>query len=172
MIAMALICEPAMVIADEPTTALDVTHQAQILRLLGELQSDYELSLILITHDLGIVAQVATRVAVMYAGQIVETASAEQLFRTPRHPYTRGLLACLPASATAIPARRLGALAGTVPTLYERFTGCRFADRCPLVLDACRREPPSLTWADAGHAVRCLRASETVAPPDPVEPAR
>ncbi len=171
MIAMALMCEPALVIADEPTTALDVTLQAQILRLLQELQHDSQLSLILITHDLSIVAQVATRVLVMYAGQIVESASAAQIFRTPRHPYTRGLLACVPTSTTAVPGRHLGALAGVVPTLFEQFTGCRFADRCPLVLDACRNAPPPLIGSEAGHAVRCLRAAETVAA-ESTEPAR
>lgn len=161
MIAMALMCEPALVVADEPTTALDVTHQAQILRLLQALQRDYQLSLLLITHDLAIVAQMATRVLVMYAGQIVETATAEQLFRAPRHPYTRGLLACVPTSATQ---RHLGTLAGMVPTLVERFTGCRFADRCPFVVEACRSTPPPLTWRGAGHAVRCLRAAESAEP--------
>jgi peptide/nickel transport system ATP-binding protein len=169
MIAMALMCEPALVIADEPTTALDVTHQAQILRLLMDLQRAYRLSLILITHDLAIVAQVAMRVLVMYAGEIVEASSAAQLFRAPRHPYTRALLACLPVAAPAVPGRRLGTLAGMVPTLLERAPGCQFASRCSLAVDACRSETPPLTWPEAGHAVRCLRASDTVAPPGPVQ---
>ena len=170
MIAMALMCEPALVIADEPTTALDVTHQAQILRLLTDLQRDYRLALILITHDLGIVAQVATRVMVMYAGQVVEMATAEQLFGTPCHPYTRGLLACLPAPGTGGRGARLGTLAGTVPPLFERLPGCHFASRCPLVVAACRAEPVALArLPETGRAVRCLRAVGSAGPPNAVE---
>jgi peptide/nickel transport system ATP-binding protein len=168
MIAMALMCEPALIIADEPTTALDVTLQAQILRLLVELQNDYRLALILITHDLGIVAQVATRVIVMYAGEIVETATARQLFRAPRHPYTQGLLACLPASGAVAPGGRLGTVPGIVPSLFERPSECHFANRCALVVDACRAAPVALTsLPEAGHAVRCLRVSGFAEPPDP-----
>jgi peptide/nickel transport system ATP-binding protein len=167
MIAMALMCEPAVVVADEPTTSLDVTLQAQILRLLADLQRDHRLAMILITHDLGIVAQVATRVMVMYAGQVVETATAERLFRGPRHPYTRGLLACLPASGTAAPGTHLGTLAGTVPTLFERRPGCAFASRCPLVIDACLTESLALrSLPQSGHAVRCLRAWDSAGPLD------
>lgn len=165
MIAMALMCEPALVIADEPTTALDVTLQAQILRLLAELQRDYRMGLILITHDLGIVAQVATRVVVMYAGQVAEAASAEQIFRAPRHPYTQGLLACVPTPSAIRPGERLGTVPGAVPTLSQRFPGCRFASRCPIVTDACRTTSVALTAAGEGnHAVRCLRASDHAQP--------
>jgi peptide/nickel transport system ATP-binding protein len=173
MIAMALMCEPALVIADEPTTALDVTHQAQILRLLASLQRDYRLALILITHDLGIVAQIATRVMVMYAGQIVETAAAAELLRAPCHPYTRGLLDCLPGGRTTVPGSRLGTLPGTLPTLFDRPTGCHFADRCPLVLDACRAEPVALERrARSDREVRCVRAREFAAMVSASEPAR
>ena len=159
MIAMALLCEPALVIADEPTTALDVTIQAQILRLLAELQREFRMGLILITHDLGIVAQVATRVIVMYAGQVAETATVEQIFRSARHPYTQGLLACLPVPGAPRGAR-LGTVPGTVPTLLERFPGCHFASRCPIVIDACRTTTVALEslHEEHGHAVRCLRA--------------
>jgi peptide/nickel transport system ATP-binding protein len=161
MIAMALMCEPALVIADEPTTSLDVTNQAQVLRLLMDLQRDYRLALILITHDMGIVAQIATRVIVMYAGEIVETATAGQLFRAPLHPYTRGLLACLP-SGGATAGAHLGTLAGAVPALFEHPAGCRFANRCPLVITACRNDSPPLTpLSESNHAVRCLRAVDS-----------
>lgn len=173
MIAMALMCEPALIIADEPTTALDVTHQAQILRLLVSLQRDYQLALILITHDLGIVAQVATRVMVMYAGQIVETAAAAELLRAPCHPYTRGLLDCLPGARATAPGSRLGTLPGTLPTLFDRPTGCHFAGRCPLVLDACRAEPVALERrAGSDREVRCVSAGNAAAMANAGEPSR
>ena len=139
MIAMALAMDPKILIADEPTTALDVTIQAQILLLLQELQADYDMGLILITHDLGVVARIATRVAVMYAGQVVEQGTAEQIFENPMHPYTRGLMRCIPVPGRTQPGEPLGSIPGMVPSLIGRFTGCRFADRCDLVKDACRK---------------------------------
>ncbi len=139
MIAMTLLCEPELIIADEPTTALDVTIQAQILLLLQELQAEYDMGLILITHDLGVVARIATRVAVMYAGQVVEQGTAEQIFENPMHPYTRGLMRCIPVPGRTQPGEPLGSIPGMVPSLIGRFTGCRFADRCDLVKDACRK---------------------------------
>ena len=132
MIAMTLLCEPELIIADEPTTALDVTIQAQILLLLQELQAEYDMGLILITHDLGVVARIATRVAVMYAGQVVEQGTAEQIFENPMHPYTRGLMRCIPVPGRTQPGEPLGSIPGMVPSLIGRFTGCRFADRCDL----------------------------------------
>ena len=139
MIAMTLLCEPELIIADEPTTALDVTIQAQILLLLQELQAEYDMGLILITHDLGVVARIATRVAVMYAGQVVEQGTAKQIFENPMHPYTRGLMRCIPVPGRTQPGEPLGSIPGMVPSLIGRFTGCRFADRCDLVKDACRK---------------------------------
>ena len=139
MIAMTLLCEPELIIADEPTTALDVTIQAQILLLLQELQAEYDMGLILITHDLGVVARIATRVAVMYAGQVVEQGTAAQIFENPMHPYTRGLMRCIPVPGRTQPGEPLGSIPGMVPSLIGRFTGCRFADRCDLVKDACRK---------------------------------
>jgi peptide/nickel transport system ATP-binding protein len=161
MIAMALMCGPSLVIADEPTTALDVTIQAQILHLLAELQREFRVGLVLITHDLGIVARIATRVVVMYAGEVVETGPAEQLFRAPRHPYTQGLLACIPIPGRTRRGDRLGVIPGVVPSLIGETRGCHFASRCPYVAEACRAGRVALTDAAAiGHRVRCLRAEE------------
>ena len=139
MIAMTLLCEPELIIADEPTTALDVTIQAQILLLLQELQSEFDMGLILITHDLGVVARIATRVAVMYAGQIVEQGTVKQIFDNPMHPYTRGLMRCIPVPGKTKPGEPLGSIPGMVPSLVGKFTGCRFAERCDHVTDACRQ---------------------------------
>ena len=139
MIAMTLLCEPELIIADEPTTALDVTIQAQILLLLQELQSEFDMGLILITHDLGVVARIATRVAVMYAGQIVEQGTVKQIFDNPMHPYTRGLMGCIPVPGKTKPGEPLGSIPGMVPSLVGKFTGCRFAERCDHVTDACRQ---------------------------------
>ena len=139
MIAMTLLCEPELIIADEPTTALDVTIQAQILLLLQELQSEFDMGLILITHDLGVVARIATRVAVMYAGQIVEQGTVKQIFDNPMHPYTRGLMRCIPVPGKTKPGEPLGSIPGMVPSLIGKFTGCRFAERCDHVTDACRQ---------------------------------
>jgi oligopeptide/dipeptide ABC transporter ATP-binding protein len=142
LIALALACSPALVIADEPTTALDVTIQAQILDLLRDLQKRLSLALLLITHDLGVVAEMADRVAVMYAGRIVEEAPVRELFRDPRHPYTRGLLASIPGGARG---SKLQAIQGTVPPLGKLPPGCAFAPRCPNRFDSCDAAPPGVT---------------------------
>ena len=157
MIAMTLLCEPELIIADEPTTALDVTIQAQILLLLQELQSEFDMGLILITHDLGVVARIATRVAVMYAGQIVEQGTVNQIFDNPMHPYTRGLLRCIPVPGKTKPGEPLGSIPGMVPSLVGKFTGCRFADRCDRVTDACRKNDIELR-AESGktQSYRCI----------------
>jgi peptide/nickel transport system ATP-binding protein len=156
MIAMALMCGPELLIADEPTTALDVTIQAQILRLLADLRRELDLALLLITPDLGLVARVADRVAVMYAGEIVETAPTDQLFAAPRHPYTRGLMACIPTPGKTPPGARLGAIPGSVPSLIGEPKGCAFRERCPQAAPDCEGAIPE-TRAGA-HAWRCLRA--------------
>ena len=163
MIAMALMCGPDLIIADEPTTALDVTIQAQILHLLAELQDEFDMGLVLITHDLGVVARIADRVSVMYAGQIVEAGTAEQIFTAPAHPYTRGLLECIPVPGKTKPGERLGAIAGIVPSLIGDMPGCHFASRCPLAHAACRTDQISLEDKTGdGHSSRCvLSASET-----------
>jgi peptide/nickel transport system ATP-binding protein len=153
MIAMTLACEPDFLIADEPTTALDVTIQAQILQLLKQLQQEQGLGLLLITHDLAVVSGMAHRVALMYAGQIVEVAEASEFFGSPRHPYSRALLRALPDAATR--GRALEAIAGTVPAAGEVFHGCRFAPRCALAFDACNSTPPELMRAGSA-SVRCL----------------
>ena len=164
MIAMALMTGPDLIIADEPTTALDVTIQAQILHLLAELQREFHMGLVLITHDLGVVARIATRVVVMYAGQIVEAGTAVEVFGTPRHHYTRGLLDCIPIPGKTKRGERLGTIPGMVPSLVGRMQGCHFADRCGFTIDECRAHPIELTiGARAGHAVRCIRADELVA---------
>jgi peptide/nickel transport system ATP-binding protein len=137
MIAMALLCEPELLIADEPTTALDVTVQAQILRLLQSLQREMGLAILLITHDLGVVARVAHRVSVMYAGQVVESASVADLFAAPAHPYTRGLLRCVPVPGETPREEPLGSIPGTVPRLGPDFAGCGFRDRCEYAIPAC-----------------------------------
>jgi peptide/nickel transport system ATP-binding protein len=142
MIAMALMCDPQLLIADEPTTALDVTVQAQILRLLATLQRDLGLGLLLITHDLGIVARVATRVSVMYAGEVVESAPTAELFANPRHPYTQGLLRCVPVPGKIRRDEPLGSIPGTVPRIGPGFEGCAFRDRCTFVDDTCTRTIP------------------------------
>ena len=161
MIAMALMCGPSLIIADEPTTALDVTIQAQILHLLAELQREFRMGLVFITHDLGIVARIASRVVVMYAGEVVETGSAEQLFRAPRHPYTQGLLACIPIPGRTRRGERLGVIPGMVPSLVGKARGCQFAIRCPYAAEVCRDGPvPLMVGAALGHRVRCVRAQE------------
>ena len=152
MIALALSAEPALVIADEPTTALDVTVQAEILDLLREMRRSFNLSLLLITHDLGVIAEMADRVAVMYCGRIVEQAAAADLLASPAHPYTRGLLASIPNGA---PGERLTAIPGTVPGLGSLPPGCAFAPRCPSRFDPCGKVPPGVTGVAAEHSVRC-----------------
>jgi len=165
MIAMALACRPALLIADEPTTALDVTIQAQILELLKALQRELEMSVLLITHDLGVVAETADQVVVMYAGQVVESGGVRELFRATRHPYTAGLLASLPrlGDAAAPPAaapRRLRVIPGQVPDPARFPRGCRFHPRCPIAVERCRSEMPALRDVGGGHLARCHRAEE------------
>jgi peptide/nickel transport system ATP-binding protein len=152
MIAMALICEPRLLIADEPTTALDVTIQAQILELLRTLQAQNGMSVLLITHNLGIVAETATKVAVMYSGKIVETAPVEQLFKTPLHPYTQGLLESIPRIHRS---GNLYAIPGSLPDPFDLPPGCYFAPRCPLAFDICRERTPDLKPKSPGHRVAC-----------------
>ncbi len=159
MIAMALCCEPEILIADEPTTALDVTIQAQILQLLEGLRRKLNTAVILITHNLGVVAQVCDRVLVMYAGRIVESGSVLDIFHRPQHPYTQALLQSLPRAGKKQPAgprrRRLPAIPGIVPSLLELPSGCRFHDRCPLKQDRCAEEEPRLLEGPDGRGVRC-----------------
>jgi oligopeptide/dipeptide ABC transporter ATP-binding protein len=159
MIAMAIACEPAVLIADEPTTALDVTIQAQILELLRRLQGELGMSVLLITHDLGLVAEYADEVVVMYAGRVVESAPVRTLFADPRHPYTRGLLGSLPRVGQPRGAR-LVTIEGMVPDLRRLPPGCRFAGRCPMVISACREAEPELRPLDPKHSARCIRAEE------------
>ena len=142
MIAMALMCDPELLIADEPTTALDVTVQAQILRLLVELQHDLKLAILLITHDLGVVARVAHRVSVMYAGEVVESAAAADLFAAPSHPYTRALLACVPVPGLVRRDQPLGSIPGVVPRMRPGFAGCAFRARCPHAMEVCAESVP------------------------------
>lgn len=158
MIAMALMCEPDLIIADEPTTALDVTIQAQILRLIRELQQEFGTAVIFITHDLGVVARIADRVAVMYAGQVVETATAEALFSNPAHPYTKGLLNCIPIPGKTPPGSHLNSIPGVVPSLIGDLKGCAFANRCHVATGECYSRTPYLELKpsiDASHQVRC-----------------
>jgi peptide/nickel transport system ATP-binding protein len=156
MIAMALACDPKLLIADEPTTALDVTLQAQILDLMRELKASSGASIILITHDLGVVAEVCDEVAVMYAGEIVERAPVEALFATPQHPYTVGLLGSIPRLDHRL--ERLATIEGMVPNMTTLPPGCRFAARCPFVADICVKAPPPLKPISPGHWSRCARA--------------
>jgi peptide/nickel transport system ATP-binding protein len=155
MIAMALACDPKLVIADEPTTALDVTIQAQILDLMRRLREDTGAAIVLITHDLGVVAEVCDEVVVMYAGQVVERASVEELFRFPQHPYTVGLLGALPRLDQRRP--RLAAIEGAVPNMSAPPKGCRFQARCPFRIAQCAEMPP-LADVSGGHLSRCWRA--------------
>ena len=154
MIAMALMCDPQLLIADEPTTALDVTVQAQILRLLADLQRDLGLGMLLITHDLGIVARVATRVSVMYAGEVVESAATAQLFADPKHPYTQGLLRCVPVPGKQRQDEPLGSIPGTVPRVGPGFEGCAFRERCSFADETCAHLIPRKT-ASPGHDYLC-----------------
>ena len=157
MIAMALMCQPAMIIADEPTTALDVTIQAQLLKLLADLRRDLDLAILLITHDLGLVARFADRVSVMYAGEIVEHAATTDLFARPAHPYTQALLQCLPTGGAD---SQLGTIAGVVPSLLLEPPGCAFQERCQHVIEACARTAIPLSNLskdhEAVHLNRCL----------------
>jgi peptide/nickel transport system ATP-binding protein len=157
MIAMALACNPKLLIADEPTTALDVTIQAQILDLMRDLKRRVGAAIILITHDLGVVAEVAERVMVMYAGRKVEEAPVGPLFRSPRHPYTQGLLGAVPKLGSSVSgeATRLAEIPGLVPSLKARIDGCVFASRCPLATDLCRKIAPALELKAKGHTAAC-----------------
>ncbi len=154
MIAMALMCGPELLIADEPSTALDVTIQAQILRLLADLQRDLGIAMVLITHDLGVVARIAHRVAVMYAGQIVEEGTAERVFASPRHPYTRGLISCIPVPGRTERGGRLGTIAGVVPSLIGEIHGCSFRDRCAYARPECAAAVP--VQNDDAHRWLCI----------------
>ena len=158
MIAMALALGPRLLIADEPTTALDVTIQAQIIELLMGLQEEMQMAVILITHDLGVIAETADRVVVMYAGRVVEEASAEQLFETPLHPYTQGLLESLPKLEAGKRHKRLTAIPGLIPNLLDLPTGCKFAPRCPKVIGDCWPTEPELKEVRPGHWARCILA--------------
>jgi peptide/nickel transport system ATP-binding protein len=165
MIAMALACNPKLLIADEPTTALDVTIQAQILDLMRDLKARVSAAILLITHDLGVVAEIAERVMVMYAGRKVEEAPVRQLFRTPRHPYTKGLLGAVPklGSSLAGPETRLAEIPGLVPDLKERIVGCVFASRCAFATDLCRNVAPALEPKAPGHIAACHYAAKEAA---------
>ena len=160
MIAIALACNPKLLIADEPTTALDVTIQAQILDLMQELKDRLGMAVMLITHAMGVVAEVAQRVVVMYAGQVIEEASAEDLFARPRHPYTQGLIRSIPRIDTAAVHKvRLEAIPGTVPKLIDPAPGCRFAGRCKFAMPACSTSTPPLVEVTPGHKVACILES-------------
>lgn len=156
IIAMALICNPSLVIADEPTTALDVTIQAQILWVLKNLQKELGMGMIFITHDLGLVSRIADRVLVMYAGKIVEQGSVRDVFRNPRHPYTQGLLRCIPVPGMTNVGARLGSIPGVVPSLFEKINGCGFRTRCPRAMEACSAGEIPLRQSASGHLDRCL----------------
>jgi peptide/nickel transport system ATP-binding protein len=156
MIAMALSCKPKLLIADEPTTALDVTIQAQILELMQEMKERLGMSIMLITHAMGVVAETCQRVVVMYAGKVVEEAPVESLFGSPRHPYTQGLIRSIPRVDRAAEHKRLEAIPGTVPSLLEPPPGCRFAARCKYAMDVCRQAMPPLKEVAPGHFARCV----------------
>nr|MCR5380711.1 ATP-binding cassette domain-containing protein [Lentisphaeria bacterium] len=158
MIAIALACRPELLIADEPTTALDVTVQAQIMDLLAELRSEYKTSVLFITHNLALVREQADRVAVMYAGSIMEQGTCEEIFKAPMHPYTRLLMQSVPSTTQR--GRRLASIAGMVPKGTDIITGCGFASRCPFKSDACDVQKPLLEAFDGGHEVACLRMKE------------
>jgi peptide/nickel transport system ATP-binding protein len=163
MIAMMLMCGPNLIIADEPTTALDVTIQAQILLLLAELQREFDMGLILITHDLGVVSRIADRVAVMYAGQIVEQGRIEGVFRTPLHPYTQGLLNCIPIPGKTKRGSALGSIPGMVPSLVGTLEGCRFAQRCAYGDNRCSVDIDLKVGAEPGHFYRCTLSPDVSA---------
>ncbi|MCG8335865.1 MAG: ABC transporter ATP-binding protein [Proteobacteria bacterium] len=157
MIAMALSCNPEILIADEPTTALDVTIQAQILDLMMQLREDFQTAIMMITHDLGVIAEIAERVVVMYAGKVVEEADTTGIFETPRHPYTKGLLKSIPILGERSQQGRhqLHEIKGTVPSLYQLSEGCSFCPRCPDAMDQCQHTTPEMKTVATGHQVRC-----------------
>jgi len=160
MIAMALSCSPKLLLADEPTTALDVTIQAQILDLLRDLQQEFHMAIVIITHNMGVIAEFADRVAVMYAGRIAEQGPVEQIFDAPAHPYTIGLLSSTPDMISEVP--RLRTIPGTLPSLYELPSGCRFAPRCSRRIDACETGRPAMRAVAADHQAACIRLDEQV----------
>jgi peptide/nickel transport system ATP-binding protein len=160
MIAMTLMCEPSLIIADEPTTALDVTIQAQILHILDRLQREHQMALILITHDLGVVARMADRVIVMYAGQVVETGTAEEIFTSPVHPYTQGLLECIPIPGKTQRGAKLGSIPGVVPSLVGKLEGCQFRNRCAYAFADCAEVAVALRDLSPGRSCRCLLTTE------------
>ncbi|MGJ4993594.1 ABC transporter ATP-binding protein [Bradyrhizobium sp. HKCCYLR20261] len=163
MIAMALSCNPKLLIADEPTTALDVTIQAQILDLLLDMKERLGMSIMLITHAMGVVAEVAERVVVMYAGRVAEEAPVDRLFANPRHPYTQGLIRSIPRiDLAAVKKSRLESIPGSVPKLVNPPQGCRFASRCRFVIPECKLAQPPLREIEPGHKVACIRAEETL----------
>jgi len=160
MIAMALLAGPELLLADEPTTALDVTIQAQILDLLRDLQQEFHMAIVIITHNMGVIAEFADRVAVMYAGRIAEQGPVEQIFDAPAHPYTIGLLSSTPDMISEVP--RLRTIPGTLPSLYELPSGCRFAPRCSRRIDACETGRPAMRAVAADHQAACIRLDEQV----------
>ena len=166
MIAMMLMCEPALIIADEPTTALDVTVQAQILLVLAQLQKELDMGLILITHDLGVVSRIADRVAVMYGGEIVESGSAGDIFDNPTHPYTQGLLNCMPIPGKTERGGRLGVVPGHIASLVGDMTGCSFHDRCAYASDVCKEPGIDLkplrgaAEKSVTHVFRCILSAD------------
>lgn len=167
MIAMALMCNPELLIADEPSTALDVTIQAQILRLLADLQAELGIAMVLITHDLGVVARIADRVAIMYAGEIMEQGPVDAIFAHPQHPYTQGLMSCIPVPGRTPPGGRLGTIPGVVPSLTGKLSGCAFRDRCHYAEPACQATVPVHT-SGQNQSWRCVR-TETELPHESID---
>jgi peptide/nickel transport system ATP-binding protein/oligopeptide transport system ATP-binding protein len=157
MIAMALACNPQLMIADEPTTALDVTIQAQILDLMNKLKTDTGAAILFITHDLGVIAEMAQNVAVMYAGKVMEYTDVKSLYADPKNPYTIGLLQSIPVLGSKTKGHRLETISGVVPSLFNLPAGCLFSDRCPAVFDDCRRVAPEMYRVGKNHLVRCLK---------------
>jgi peptide/nickel transport system ATP-binding protein len=162
MIAMALSCHPKLLIADEPTTALDVTIQAQILKLLRDLQKQFDISVILITHNLGVVAQTCDRLAVLYAGRVAEMGTTEEIFKNPQHPYTRGLMNAIPRPGSR--GKKMSAIPGTVPSNPGALTGCPFAPRCEFAFERCSAERPALFQTSDGHQSACFLSDPVSAP--------
>jgi peptide/nickel transport system ATP-binding protein len=163
MIAMGLMCSPGLIIADEPTTALDVTIQAQILALLASIQKEFKMGLLLITHDLGVVARMTDRLAVMYCGQVVETGDVREVFDQPLHPYTRGLMECIPVPGKTRPGQKLGSIPGIVPTPIGELSGCSFRNRCYAAGPQCAQTEVSLREISPGRSYRCLLSLEACA---------
>ena len=159
MIAMALSCHPRLLIADEPTTALDVTIQAQILKLISQLQKEFDISAILITHNLGVVAQTCDRLVILYAGRVAEIGTTRQVFKSPQHPYSRGLLSAVPRPGSR--GRKMAVIPGVVPTNPGALIGCPFAPRCEFAFERCTREVPPLYTISEGHSSACFLADPT-----------